>query len=282
MIQLDKIEIASFELFSSYPKEFQISAADAEKSKWHIIGTFEADISTKKKQIFEVDDDWRSSDYMFKFIKFEMLSFHGDEPQCTLTWLKVFGFGQFNPRNDDDMDHPVEADPGSNPIGGIINGLKKLVLPGSNDKPVPIPEDPELIEPLPVISIDDSYYDCWFQSAIFCFCREDCVEFNESPFFDIYVGPYQPATPQLPIIPKNETLPDVSGSNESDKLVNNTEKNDTKIEMPKQAKKEDPGQVAFKNQIKEFEANLSRVGDYLEKLSSSYKVDFHTNNSRIR
>ena len=41
-----------------------------------------------------------------------------------------------------------------------------------------------------------------------------------------------------------------------------------------QAKKEDPGQVAFKNQIKEFEANLSRVGDYLEKLSSSYKVDF--------
>ena len=39
-----------------------------------------------------------------------------------------------------------------------------------------------------------------------------------------------------------------------------------------QAKKEDPGQVAFKNQIKEFEANLSRVGDYLEKLSSSYKV----------
>ena len=43
-----------------------------------------------------------------------------------------------------------------------------------------------------------------------------------------------------------------------------------------QAKKEDPGQVAFKNQIKEFEANLSRVGDYLEKLSSSYKVDFLT------
>ena len=72
------------------------------------------------------------------------------------------------------------------------------------------------------------------KTKIFSFCREDCVEFNESPFFDIYVGPYQPATPQLPIIPKNETLPDVSGSNESDKLVNNTEKNDTKIEMPKQ------------------------------------------------
>jgi len=72
---------------------------------------------------------------MFKFIKFEMLSFHGDEPQCTLTWLKVFGFGLINPRIDDDMDHPVEVDPGSNPIGGIINGLKKLVLPGSNDKP---------------------------------------------------------------------------------------------------------------------------------------------------
>ena len=54
------------------------------------------------------------------------------------------------------------------------------------------------------------------------------MEFNESPFFDIYVGPYQPATPQLPIIPKNETLPDVSGSNESDKLVNNTEKNAVK------------------------------------------------------
>ena len=70
---------------------------------------------------------------------------------------------------------------------------------------------------------------------MFSFCRADCVEFNESPFFDIYIGPYQPATPQLPIIPKNETLltTDVTG-NESDKPVNNTEKNDTKLEMPKQ------------------------------------------------
>lgn len=144
MIQLDKIEIASFELFSSYPKEFQISAADAEKSEWHTIGTFEAKFpSSKKTQIFEVDDDWRSPDYMFKFIKFEMLSFHGDEPQCTLTWLKVFGFGQFNPRNDDDMDHPVDPDPGSNSIGGIIDGIKKIILPGSKEKPVPIPENPD-------------------------------------------------------------------------------------------------------------------------------------------
>ena len=28
------------------------------------------------------------------------------------------------------------------------------------------------IEPLPVISIDDSYYDCWFQSAIFWYVRD--------------------------------------------------------------------------------------------------------------
>ena len=76
--------------------------------------------------------------------------------------------------------------------------------------------------------------DCNKNTIVFSFCRADCVEVNESPFFDIYVGPYQPATPQLPIIPKNETLSDVSGSNESDKLVNNTEKNDTKTEMPKQ------------------------------------------------
>ena len=144
MIQLDKIEIASFELFSSYPKEFQISAADAEKSEWHTIGTFEAKFpSSKKTQIFEVDDDWRSPDYMFKFIKFEMLSFHGDEPQCTLTWLKVFGFGQFNPRDDDDMDHPVDPDSGSNPIGGIFDGIKKLVLPGSKEIPVPVTENPD-------------------------------------------------------------------------------------------------------------------------------------------
>merc|ERR1711962_1089827 len=76
MIQLDKIEIASFELFSSYPKEFQISAADAEKTKWHTIGTFEAkSLAATKSQIYEVDDYWRSADYMFKFIKFEMISY---------------------------------------------------------------------------------------------------------------------------------------------------------------------------------------------------------------
>ena len=34
------------------------------------------------------------------------------------------------------------------------------------------------IEPLPVISIDDSYYDCWFQSAIFWYVRDFKREIN--------------------------------------------------------------------------------------------------------
>ena len=70
----------------------------------------------------------------------------------------------------------------------------------------------------------------------FSFCRADCVEFNESPFFDIYVGPYQPsATPQIPIIQSKPNANDtIINDNDSSLVNNNTEKNDTKIETPKQ------------------------------------------------
>ena len=144
VIQLDRIEIASLELFSSYPKIFQISAADAEKSEWHKIGEFEAKLPTakSKKQIYEVDDSWRSADHMFKFIKFEMISYQGDEPQCTITWLKVFGFGQFNPRPDDPDDPPDDHEPASDPLKNIVNGIKNIFVEKQAVK-----EDPTLEPP---------------------------------------------------------------------------------------------------------------------------------------
>lgn len=285
IIQLDRIEIAYFEMFSSYPKEFKITAADAEKTAWEEIGNFEAKFpsASSKTQKFEIGEQW--DEHMFKFIRFEMLSYQGDEPQCTLTWLKVFGFGQYNPAPDgDDGDHENEPPP-NDPIKQIVGVVKNIITGGGAEKEKPVLANSTETEHEAQIIKDeivDSYYDCWFQSAILCFCSSDCVEFINSPFFDIYIGPYQPAPPQLPPMPKNEpkieSKIDSNGfknetqvvtENNPEQRANSTDKNDTKIEPPK--KKDDPGQLAFKNQIKEFEANLSRVGDYLEKLSSSYK-----------
>jgi len=57
----------------------------------------------------------------------------------------------------------------------------------------------------------------------------------------------------------------VVGDNETDATVNATSSQKTKPEQQQQQ------QVVLKSQIKEFEANLTRVGEYLETLSKSYK-----------
>ena len=51
IIRLDRIEIASYELFSSRAKDFKISAADAEKLRWMDLGNFQAAKFTQKNNL---------------------------------------------------------------------------------------------------------------------------------------------------------------------------------------------------------------------------------------
>ena len=101
-IELDRIEIASYELFTSRVKDFEIRAADAEKRSWVDLGTFQAAKFTAKTNIqsFGISDEFR--DFRVKYIRFDMLSHQGDEPLCTLTWFGVFGWGEYNPLPDED------------------------------------------------------------------------------------------------------------------------------------------------------------------------------------
>jgi len=264
IIRLDRIEIASYELFSSRAKDFKISAADAEKLRWMDLGNFLAAKFTQKNnlQTFPIGDEY--SEIYVKYIKFEMVSYQGEEPLCTLTWFGVFGWGEFNPLPDDPDDDPstapgIENDktPQEDPdpikkgvefVGGIIS---KAIWGEKTNKTLEEPQQ---------TMIDDSFHDCWFQSAVLCYCDEDCVDFIGAPYLDVYTGPYvnpEPPTKEAPI--------------ELDSTDNYTAPiNETKQESS-QPKKQPEQQVVLKSQIKEFEANLTRVGEYLETLSKSYK-----------
>lgn len=264
IIQLDQIQIGANEVFSSYPLEFRISAADADKQEWIDVGTFTASKFSPKAppQTFLIDEQYTNK--FVKFVRFEQLSYQGEEQICTLTSFGVFGFGQYNPDIGDNPDDKepdnTEGDPLKGIVKRVVGAIGGIFVPNS-DKNDTIASDPSS-NSNPVI-IEDSYHDCWFHSAIFCYCDCTCIEFVGSPLFDVYVGPYN-NEPLPPVDPLKLNLNDTN-------LDQIHDKNETKTEAHQQHKKDDPAQLAMKNQIKEFQANLSRVGDYLETLSISYK-----------
>ena len=51
-MQLERIELASYELFSSHMKSFKLTAADSEKSEWIDLGVHEATTFGSKSQVF--------------------------------------------------------------------------------------------------------------------------------------------------------------------------------------------------------------------------------------
>ena len=91
---------------------------------------------------------------------------------------------------------------------------------------------------------------------------------------DVYTGPYvNPEPPPPPAVVEEPVL----GENETDATVNATSSQKTKPEQQQQQQQ----QVVLKSQIKEFEANLTRVGEYLETLSKSYKQQMSDMRTRL-
>ncbi|CAF3191170.1 unnamed protein product [Rotaria socialis] len=88
-IRVLNIEIANFELFSSVPKTFRVSSSDRYPTKdWHRhhLGTFNAS-SNRTIQSFQT---MQSTTYV-KYVKFELLDFHGHEHYCPLSVVRIHG-----------------------------------------------------------------------------------------------------------------------------------------------------------------------------------------------
>ncbi|CAF1087443.1 unnamed protein product [Adineta steineri] len=88
-IRIFNIEIANFELFSSVPKSFRVSASDRYSTKdWHRhhLGTFNASFN-RTIQSFQTLE---STTYL-KYVKFELLDFHGHEHYCPLSVVRIHG-----------------------------------------------------------------------------------------------------------------------------------------------------------------------------------------------
>ncbi|XP_065582820.1 SUN domain-containing ossification factor-like [Artemia franciscana] len=89
-IQLQKIEIANFELFSSGFKDFRFFISDRYPTKeWVVLGSFSA-LDQRQEQSFDVD-----SEHFGKFLKVEILSHFGNEHYCPITLFRVFGTSEF-------------------------------------------------------------------------------------------------------------------------------------------------------------------------------------------
>lgn len=106
-IQLKKIDIANYELFSSSPKEFTVSVSDRFPTRdWSIIGNFEAK-DERDVQSFDI-----STDTFGKYVKVEIKSHYGSEHYCPLSLFRAYGTNVFEVLQKDDPAHeqPIEDD----------------------------------------------------------------------------------------------------------------------------------------------------------------------------
>lgn len=88
-IRILNLEIANFELFSSVPKTFRVSASDRYPTKdWHRyhLGTFNASFN-RTIQSFQTME---LTTYL-KYIKIELIDFHGHEHYCPLSVVRIHG-----------------------------------------------------------------------------------------------------------------------------------------------------------------------------------------------
>ncbi|XP_041952588.1 SUN domain-containing ossification factor-like isoform X3 [Alosa sapidissima] len=152
-IQVKKLDIANFELFSSTPKDFLVSISDRyPTNKWVKLGTFHGH-DERTIQSFPLDE------HLFaKYVKVELLSHFGSEHFCPLSLIRVFGTSMVEEYEDeisdplertdimdDDEDYPPgyvpsEAKSSNNIIGSakdailnMVNNIADKVLGGSPD-----------------------------------------------------------------------------------------------------------------------------------------------------
>ncbi|GAB6024445.1 hypothetical protein CHUAL_009605 [Chamberlinius hualienensis] len=89
-IQVERIEVANFELFSSSPKEFSVYSSDRYPTReWKILGNFVAK-DERVLQNFSLNHNTFG-----KFLKLEVLSHYGSEHYCPLSRLRVYGTSEY-------------------------------------------------------------------------------------------------------------------------------------------------------------------------------------------
>eukprot|EP00111_Clytia_hemisphaerica_P012204 TCONS_00035824-protein len=111
-IQLDSIDFANFEMFSSSPETFTLHVSNRFPTReWELVQEFETKASSSRQvQNFPIKDKFYA-----KYIKFEVLKYVGKEHYCPLSLLRVYGITEVEEyeqedRNDEDADSPPEEE----------------------------------------------------------------------------------------------------------------------------------------------------------------------------
>lgn len=130
-VQAERIELANFELFSSSPKDVQISISNRFPTRdWTTVGKFEAK-DERDIQTFELNP------HLFgKFVRVEVLSHYNVEYFCPLSMFRVFGTSEFEafetenqpsiPMDDFEDDHELKKDVKKN--DNLLNRAGEAVL----------------------------------------------------------------------------------------------------------------------------------------------------------
>lgn len=134
-IQLKKIDLANYELFSSSPEDFTVSVSDRFPTRdWSIVGQFTAK-NERDVQNFDIN-----TETFGKYVKVEIKSHYGSEYYCPLSLFRAYGMSVFEVlqkedpaheqpiEEDDDDDDPLEhASKGDTP-GNLLSSATDAVL----------------------------------------------------------------------------------------------------------------------------------------------------------
>ncbi|XP_076316024.1 SUN domain-containing ossification factor-like isoform X2 [Tachypleus tridentatus] len=125
-IQVNQIELANFELFSSMPKEFSVYWSDRYPTRdWTLVGNYEAE-NRRVLQSFPLQQTGYG-----KFIKIELHSQYGTEHYCPLSTVRVFGKSMV-----EEYEEMETAGEHSLPVSSDDDD--RLGMPGSEESPASI------------------------------------------------------------------------------------------------------------------------------------------------
>lgn len=114
-IQINALQLANYELFSSSIKEFKVYTSETYPPKeWKHLGTFET-TNSRQIQKFNIENH---SDYS-KYVKFEKISSRGKEHFCVLSTFEVLGMSMVDEYEEVQANHQdLEMDSYELPLDG--------------------------------------------------------------------------------------------------------------------------------------------------------------------
>ncbi|XP_063695220.1 uncharacterized protein LOC134826678 [Bolinopsis microptera] len=134
-IQINALQLANYELFSSSIKEFKVYTAETYPPKeWKHLGTFET-VNSRQIQKFDIENH---GDYS-KYVRFEKITSRGKEHFCVLSTFEILGmsmvdeYEEVQHQQDEEVDlyeQPLDSDdpPDTEPTDkSLIQGAKDTV-----------------------------------------------------------------------------------------------------------------------------------------------------------